>query len=164
LAKNSDEFGGLWNSIMEWFQGYESKKYFQNMDWQKSMNTRTHTHWFKKRSDVKNYKIKHPWVKSFVLYFWTNTDNNAETLEDLKKRSNWLKKEWIQPVLSTCIWSDNHARLLDLNKKIVNLHTELNCPLLDFASSYDKNLIVMANKDHPNAEWYKTMEELILTA
>jgi hypothetical protein len=164
LAKNKDEFGGLWNSIMSWFQWYRQKSVFKNMDWVEGKNTQNHPDRFKTKQDVENYKTQHPNVKSFVLYFGANTKNNTQTLSDIKKRSSRLKEVGIQPILSTCIWSDNHPHLNNLNQNIKQLAKNLNTPVLDFDSTYQKKLIAMWSNQHPTSIWYKTMEKEILAA
>ncbi len=166
IAKKADEFGWLWNSIMTWFQGYSSKKYFKNMDWIEWKSTQTHPNRFKSKEDVKKRKQKHPSAKSFVMYFGANTKNNTQTLKDLEQRSVWLKEEWIQPVLSTCIGSDNNPHLNELNPKILELWKKINSPVLDFASQYtqNKSLFAMWNNKHPSGAWYDFMKDQILSA
>ena len=166
IAKKPNEFWWLGNSMMTWFQWYSNKKYFKNMDGMEWKNTQTHPNKFKSKEDVKNRKQLHPWVKSFVMYFWANTKNNLQTLKDLEQRSVWLKEEWIQPVLSTCIWSDNHAHLNELNPKILELWKKLDIPVLDFASQYmqNKNAFAMWNNKHPSGVWYDFMKDQILSA
>ena len=166
IAKKSNEFWWIWNSIMTWFQWYGSKKYFKNMDWIEGKSTQTHPNRFNSIQDIKNRKQLHPWVKSFVMYFWANTKNNLQTLTDLEQRSDWFKKEWIQPVLSTCIWSDNNPHLDELNPKILELWKKLDIPVLDFASKYNenKNLFAMAENKHPSWLGYNFMKDQILSA
>jgi hypothetical protein len=100
------------------------------------------------------------------MYFWANTTNNTQTLRDLEQRSNRLKKEWIQPVLSTCIWEDNNKHLAELNPKILELWKKLNSPVLDFAFKYnqEKKLFAMWSNKHPSSTWYNFMKDEILSA
>ena len=108
-----------------------------------------------------NYKNNHPDVKSFMFYFWANTKDNKQTLSDIEQRSKWMEEVWIQPVLCTCIWEDNHSRLTELNEKIIKKWQEKNRPVLDFAWAYNKWEIAMWDNTHPTCEWYTTMSNLI---
>ncbi len=164
LAKNREEFGGLWNSIMTWFQWYSQHSAFKNMDGVEWKNTTNHPNRFKTKQDVEKYKLENSEVKSFVIYFWANTKNNTQTLKDIKQRSLWLKDSDIQPILSTCIGTDNNTHLSSLNLEIKKLRKELNVPVLDFESSYNKKLIAMWSNQHPTRSGYKIMEQEILNA
>lgn len=172
LAKKRSEFGGIWNSIMTWFQGYYEKRAFKNMNWVEGKTTRTHP-------DIKKYldqglsyeesvnkyiedNVKTQKIKSFVLYFWANTTNNQQTLKDIEIRWKTLQKFNIQPVLSTCIWSNNYSWLKELNSEIREIWKTNNYPVIDFAAK--ENEIAMWSNDHPNWQWYNTMENIILSA
>ena len=157
LAKNKDEIWWLGNSIMQGFQWYKQKSNFPNMDGVASKNTKTHPNKFTSESDISAYKASHPNVKSFMFYFWANTTNNSQTIWDITKRSKWLEKEWIQPILCTCIWEDNHTWLTDLNKSLINLWKENNWPVFDFAKVYNEWKIAMGGHKHPRSEWYSVM-------
>jgi hypothetical protein len=166
LATSADEIWWLWNSMMTGFQWYKQKDYFRNMDWVEWKNTETHPNRFNSQDDVRKRKDNHPSVKSFVMYFGANTKDNNQTLKDLEKWSIWLKEEWIQPVLSTCIGADNHPHLNKLNLKILRLWKKLETPVLDFADKYnrDKNLFDMWSNKHPSSKWYTFMKDEILSA
>ena len=161
LASNNLQIWWLWNSMMTGFQWYSSKTNFPNMDWIESKNTQTHPNRFKSKEDVINYKNNHPDVKSFMFYFWANTKDNEQTLRDIEQRSNWMEEVWIQPVLCTCIWEDNHPRLTELNEKIIKKWQEENRPVLDFAWAYNNWKIAMWNNKHPTGDWYNTMSSMI---
>ncbi len=162
-AHNKDEIWGLWNSIMAWFQWYKNKFNFPNMDWEESKNTQTHPRRFNSPLDVQQYKAEHQDVKSFMFYFWANTSDNAQTLADITKWSEWFEEEWIQPVLCTCIWEDKHTWLTDLNKSLIDLWQRKNWPVFDFAKAYNRWDIAMWGGDspHPTSEWYSKMANLI---
>lgn len=163
LAKNKNEIWWLGNSIMVGFQWYKNKLNFPNMDWEESKNTQTHPNRFNSLLDVQWYKAGHPNVKSFMFYFWANTNKNEQTLSDIKQRSEWFQEEWIQPVLCTCIGEDNHTWLTDLNKSILDLWKEKNWPVFDFAKVYNRWDIAMwsGESPHPTSAWYTTMANLI---
>ena len=162
-AHNKDEIWGLWNSIMAGFQWYKNKFNFPNMDWEESKNTQTHPRRFNSPLDVQQYKAEHQGVKSFMFYFWANTSDNAQTLADITKWSEWFEEEWIQPVLCTCIWEDKHTWLTDLNKSLIDLWQRKNWPVFDFAKAYNRWDIAMWGGDspHPTSEWYSKMANLI---
>lgn len=161
LATKNTELWWLWNSMMTGFQWYYDKTKFPNMDWVEWKNTQNHPNRFKSKQDVINYKDNHPNIKSFMFYFWANTRDNNQTLKDIKQRSEWMEQVWIQPVLCTCIWEDNHTRLTELNGKIRQVWKEKNRPVMDFAKEYNNWQIVMWNNKHPTGEWYKIMSDMI---
>lgn len=161
LAKKNTELWWLWNSMMTGFQWYKNKTKFPNMDWVEWKNTKTHPRRFNSKQDVINYKNNHSEVKSFMFYFWANTQNNNQTLSDIRQRSKWMQEVWIQPVLCTCIWEDNHTRLTELNEKIKQMWKENNRPVLDFAKEYNNWQIAMWNNKHPTGVWYNKMSDLI---
>ena len=127
------------------------------MNWKESMNTQNHPDRFNSLLSVQSYKASHPNVKSFMFYFGANTQDNERTLSDIKQWSERFQEEWIQPVLCTCIWEDNHAWLTDLNKSIRDLWKEKNWPVFDFAKQYNKWDILMGWEGHPTTQWYSTM-------
>lgn len=155
-ASTKNELWWLGNSIMCGFQWYQNKTNFPNMDWIEWKSTRTHQGRFKSQNDVHKYVTDNPNIKSFMFYFWANTQNNWQTLNDIKQRSEWLEAEWIQPVLCTCIWEDRHTWLTELNTNLKSLWQEKNRPVFDFASLYNDDKISMW-WDHPNWTWYDTM-------
>lgn len=160
LARNKDEIWWLWNSIMNWFQWLNSKTNFPNMDWAVWKSTVTHPHRFKSQNDVLAYKNTHPKVKSFMFYFWANTRDNNRTLSDIKKWSEWLQTEWIQPVLCTCVWEDKQTWLKELNKNLISLWREKNRPVLDFAKAYSKwDIALSSDWVHPSS--YSPMTDII---
>ena len=161
LAKKNTELWWLWNSMMTGFQWYYDKTRFPNMDWVESKNTQTHPRRFNSKQDVINYKNNHSEVKSFMFYFWANTQDNNQTLSDIRQRSEWMQEVWIQPVLCTCIWEDNHPRLTELNEKIKLIWKEKNRPVLDFAKEYNNWQITMWNNLHPDGDWYTAMAGMI---
>ena len=161
LAKNNTELWWLWNSMMTGFQWYYNKTKFPNMDWVEWKNTQNHPRRFTSKQDVINYKNNNSSIKSFMFYFWANTKNNTQTLSDIKQRSEWMQEEWIQPVLCTCIWEDNHTRLTELNEKIKQMWKEKNRPVLDFAKEYNNWQIAMWNNKHPTGDWYNSMSDMI---
>lgn len=161
LATKNTELWWLWNSMMTGFQWYYDKTKFPNMDWVEWKNTQNHPNRFKSKQDVINYKDNHPNIKSFMFYFWANTRDNNQTLKDIKQRSEWMEQVWIQPVLCTCIWEDNHTRLTELNGKIRQVWKEKNRPVIDFAKEYNNWQIAMWNNKHPTGEWYKIMSDMI---
>ena len=161
LATKKEEIWWLWNSIMTGFQWYYDKTTFPNMDWIEWKSTQNHPNRFKSKQDVIDYKNNHPDIKSFMFYFWANTRDNNQTLKDIKQRSEWMEQVWIQPVLCTCIWEDNHTRLAELNGKIRQVWKEKNRPVMDFAKEYNNWQIAMWNNQHPTGEWYTTMSKLI---
>ena len=161
LAKKNTELWWLWNSMMTGFQWYYNKTKFPNMDWVEWKNTQNHPRRFNSKQDVINYKNSHTEVKSFMFYFWANTQNNNQTLSDIKQRSEWMQEIGIQPVLCTCIWEDNHARLTELNEKIKQMWKEKNRPVMDFAREYNNWQIAMWDNKHPTGVWYNKMSDLI---
>ena len=161
LAKNKEELWWLWNSMMTGFQWYHNKSNFPNMDWVEWKNTQTHPRRFNSKQDVINYKNNHPDIKSFMFYFWANTRNNKQTLDDIWQRSEWMQEVGIQPVLCTCIWEDNHPRLTELNQMIIKKWTDNNWPVLDFAKQYNNWQIAMWNNKHPTGVWYTSMSNMI---
>jgi hypothetical protein len=171
LATKRNEFWWIGNSIMTWFQWYYQKTAFEKMNGVEWKTTRTHPdvkkyldRWLSYEDSVEKYidkKVKTSKVKSFVLYFWANTKEVDQTIQDLTVWCEILEKKWIQPILSTCIWANNHDRLDELNPKIKELGDE-KYPVLDFASQ--ESLITMWDNKHPTGTWYKTMENLILAA
>lgn len=166
LAKSRNELWWMWNSIMYWIQWLGWKSEFTNMNWIEWKNTTNHPDRFNSQEDVRNYAKNHPWVKSFLLYFGGNTSNNKKTLSDIEKWSKWLKNEWIQPVLSTCIWVDSHVTsswekwLIPLNNDIKNLWNTLNCPVIDFAK-LDNKIPKSWDNIHPTWTGYQKMREEI---
>ena len=163
LAQNENEIWWLGNSIMVWFQWYKNKLNFPNMDGEEWKSTQTHPRRFKSQLDVQWYKAEHPNIKSFMFYFWANTSNNKQTLEDITKRSEWLQEEWIQPVLCTCIWEDRHTWLTSLNEDLRNLWKKKTWPVFDFARQYNKWDIAMwwGTSSHPTSDGYSSMAWLI---
>ncbi len=160
LARNKDEIWWLWNSIMNWFQWLNSKTNFPNMDWAEWKSTVTHPNRFNSQDDVLAYKNTHPKVKSFMFYFWANTRDNNRTLSDIKKWSEWLQSEWIQPVLCTCVWEDKQTWLKELNKNLISLWREKNRPVLDFAKAYSKwDIALSSDWVHPKS--YSPMTDII---
>ena len=160
LAHNKDEIGWLWNSIMNWFQWLDAKTYFPNMDWAVWKSTLTHPNKFSSQNDVLAYKNTHPNIKSFMLYFGANTRDNNQTYSDIKQRSEWLQKEWIQPILCTCIWEDKQTWLTELNQKMISLGKEKKWPVLDFAKSYNKwDIKLSTDWVHPTS--YSEMTNII---
>lgn len=160
LATNNTEIWWLWNSMMVGFQSRNIIK-FPNMDWVVWMSTQTHPRRFKSKEDIIDYKNNHQNIKSFMFYFWANTTNNKQTLSDIKNRSEWMQEVWIQPVLCTCIWEDNHPHLTDLNRQIIEMWKENNWPVLDFAKEYNNWQITMWNNLHPDGDWYTAMAGMI---
>ena len=148
---------------MTWFQWYKNKLNFPKMDWVEAKNTQNHPNRFNSQLDVQWYKADNPNIRSFMFYFWANTKNNKQTLSDIKKWSEWLQEEWIQPVLCTCIWEDKHPRLTDLNKSLIDLWKDKNWPVMDFAKLYNKWDIAMSGVDspHPTSAWYSAMARVI---
>ena len=161
LATNNLQLWWLWNSMMTGFQWYYEKTKFPNMDWVEWKSTQTHPRKFKSKQDVINYKNNHSEVKSFMFYFWGNTSNNEQTLKDIKQRSEWMEELWIQPVLCTCIWEDNHPRLTQLNENLKQMWKEKNRPVMDFAKKYNNWQIAMWNNKHPTDKWYNIMSDMI---
>lgn len=162
LAHNKDEIGWLWNSIMNWFQWLNNKSQFPNMDWIVWKNTQTHPNRFNSQNDVLAYKNAHPNVKSFLFYFWANSADNNKTISDITQRSSRLAQEWIQPVLSTCIWENSSKTpwLKELNQQIIALWKEKNRPVIDFAKSDNKwNIAIWADGLHPTS--YTSMTNII---
>jgi hypothetical protein len=157
LANNKNEIWWLGNSIMNGFQWLDKKTNFPNMDGVVSKNTKTHPNRFTWENDISAYKTAHPSVKSFMFYFGANTKDNKQTIWDITKRSKWLETKWIQPVLCTCVWEDNHPWLTDLNKSLINLWKENNWPVFDFAKAYNEWKIEMWENKHPKSSWYSTM-------
>ncbi len=157
LASNKDEIWWLGNSIMNWFQWLDKKTNFPNMDGVVSKSTVTHPNKFTSENDISAYKTSHPGVKSFMFYFGANTTDNNQTISDITKRSKWLEKEWIQPVLCTCIWENNHPHLTDLNKSLIDLWKQNNWPVFDFAKAYNEWKIGLASNKHPTSKWYSLM-------
>jgi hypothetical protein len=92
-----------------------------------------------------------------MFYFGANTTDNNQTISDITKRSKWLEKEWIQPVLCTCIWENNHPHLTDLNKSLIDLWKQNNWPVFDFAKAYNEWKIGLASNKHPTSKWYSLM-------
>ena len=163
LANNKDEIGWLGNSIMNWFQWLNAKTNFPNMDWVVWKNTRNHPHRFTSKDDVQSYKNSHPNIKSFMLYFWANNNQNQQTISDLEQWSDWLKELDIQPVLCTNIWADvkKTSHLWDLNTKILEIWREKNIPVVDFAKLYDgwKGIPLQSDWLHPQS--YEKMSSTI---
>ena len=163
VAHNKNELGWLGNSIMTWFQWYYDKLNFPNMDGVESKNTQNHPNRFNSLLAVQSYKASHPDVKSFMFYFWANTQDNEKTLADIKQWSEWFQEEGIQPVLCTCIWEDKHEWLVDLNKSLIDLWKEKQRPVFDFAKSYNEWNIAMwsGSSPHPTSEGYSTIANII---
>jgi hypothetical protein len=163
VAHNKNELGWLGNSIMTWFQWYYDKLNFPNMDGVESKNTQNHPNRFNSLLAVQSYKASHPDVKSFMFYFWANTQDNEKTLADIKQWSEWFQEEGIQPVLCTCIWEDKHEWLVDLNKSLIDLWKEKQRPVFDFAKSYNEWNIAMwsGSSPHPTSEGYSTIASII---
>ena len=162
LAENKDEIWWLWDSIMKGFQWLDKKTNFPNMDWVVSKNTRNHPHRFTSKNDVVSYKSSHPNIKSFMLYFWANNNNNQQTLSDIKQWSEWLEAEWIQPVLCTCVWEDSTKTpwLKDLNQQLIALWKEKSWPVVDFAKSYNKwDIALQSDWVHPQS--YSPMVDIV---
>ena len=160
LAHNKDEIWWLWNSIMNGFQWLDKKTNFPNMDWVVSKNTRNHPHRFTSKADVSSYKAAHPNIKSFMFYFWENSQNNDQTLSDIKKWSEWLKDEWIQPVLCTCIWEDRHSQLPSLNSDLIALWQQNSWPVFNFDKAYkDWSIKIWGDWIHPSS--YAPMTDII---
>lgn len=160
LAHNKDEIWWLGNSIMNGFQWLTSKSNFPNMDWVEWKSTVTHPNRFNSQNDVLAYRNSHPNIKSFMFYFGVNTRDNAQTISDIKQRSEWLQAEWIQPVLCTCIWEDKKTWLKELNQKLITLWRQKNWPILDFAQSYSKWDIAL-NSDWVHPTSYSQMTNII---
>ncbi|HRX63549.1 MAG TPA: transglycosylase SLT domain-containing protein [Candidatus Absconditabacterales bacterium] len=168
VAKRRNEFGGIGNSIMTGFQGYYEKTSFKNMNGVEGKTTRTHPDIKKYIDQGVSYKdsvekyieenVKQQKVKSFILYFGANTQDVAQTFSDLKTWCEVLEQKGIQPVLCTCIGSQNHPHLIELNKKILELQNKYS--VLDFASRED--LIAMGSNEHPTGKGYQVMENLIM--
>lgn len=161
LAKKNTELWWLWNSMMTGFQWYYNKTKFPNMDWVEWKNTQNHPRRFTSKQDVIDYKNKHLDVKSFMFYFWANTRDNQQTLWDITQWWEWMEEVWIQPVLCTCIWEDNHPWLIELNQMIIKRWKDKHWPVLDFAKSYNKWQIAMWNNQHPTGVWYNAMSDMI---
>lgn len=163
-ASNKNEIWWLWNSIMNWFQWYDGKSNFPNMDGNIWKTTTTHPNRFKSESDVKKYVSNHPWLKSFMFYFGVNTKDNDQTLSDITKRWNWLKNAWIQPVLCTCIWYDKPkwTHLVALNESLKTLGIQNWWPMIDFDRAY-RDWKIKISKDwlHPYHEGYNNMANII---
>ena len=147
--------------MMTGFQWYYSKTNFPNMDWVEWKNTQTHPRRFNSKQDVIDYKNNHQNIKSFIFYFWANTKDNKKTLNDIWQRSSWMEEVWIQPVLCTCIWEDNHPWLTELNQMIIKKWIDNNWPVLDFAKEYNNWQIAMWNNKHPTGVWYTSMSNMI---
>ena len=172
LAKNRDEIWWLWNSIMYGIQWLKSKSQFKNMNWAEWKSTKNHPAVKDLEDDeikqkIKQYKLNHPEIKSFMFYFGGNTSDNDKTLADIKKWSGWLKKEWIQPVLCTCIWVDTHIEkktgkkwLKSLNKRIINLWEQKNYPVINFAS-IDEKVEKWWDNIHPTWSGYQLLRDQI---
>ena len=160
LAKNKDEIWWLGNSIMNWFQWLNAKSQFPNMDGVVWKNTTNHPNRFNTKQDIVDYKKTHPDIKSFMFYFWENSQNNNQTFSDIKKWSEWLQSEWIQPVLCTCIWSDKHSWLQSLNSDLLSLWKEKNRPVFNFDKSYkDWDIKIWSDWFHPTS--YSSMTNII---
>ena len=163
-ASNNNEIWWLWNSIMNWFQWYDSKSNFPYMDGISWSTTTTHRNKFKSESDVKAYVKNHSGIKSFMFYFGVNTTDNNQTLSDIEKRWNWLKNEWIQPVLCTCIWYNKPKwrHLVALNESLKTLGSEKWWPVVDFARAYgDEKIVISKDWLHPTAEYYNNMANIV---
>ena len=187
LATNKDQIWWLWNSMMTGFQWYYSKDNFPNMDWVEWKNTQNHPRRFNNEWDIRNYLVdhsdfeiylknhhkteldendkeylaRHSNIKSFMFYFWANTTSNNQTLSDIENRSKQMQKFWVQPVLCTCIWEDNHPHLTDLNRQIIEMWKNNNWPVMDFAWAYNKQKIAMWDNLHPTGKWYTAMAGMI---
>lgn len=166
VATKQEEMWWLWNSIMNWFQWLESHSYFKNMDGITWSTTTSHENRFKKIEDVGKYKERHPWVKSFMFYFWVNTTDDTQTYNDIKKWWERLSEYWIQPVLCTCVWYDTNMwrerHLSRLNTNLLALSSEKKRPIIDFAQAYDnKDIIVGWDWVHPTMNSYLTMSKII---
>jgi hypothetical protein len=162
LAHNKDEIWWLWNSIMNGFQWWNNKSQFPNMNWVIWKNTQTHPNRFNSQSDVLAYKNSHPDVKSFMFYFWANNNNNQQTISDIKKRSEWLESEWIQPVLCTCVWenSEKTPRLKELNQQLITLWKEKSWPVVDFSKS-NNNWDITLSSDWVHPKSYSSMTNIV---
>lgn len=163
-ASNKNEIWWLWNSIMNWFQWYDGKSNFPNMDGNIWKTTTTHPNRFKSESDVRKYVSNHPWLKSFMFYFGVNTKDNDQTLSDITKRWNWLKNAWIQPVLCTCIWYDKPkwTHLVALNESLKTLGIQNWWPMIDFDRAYrDWKIIISGDWLHPYHQGYNNMANII---
>lgn len=163
-AKTKEEFGGSGDSIMNGFQWYANKTLFPNMEGKDSATTRSHLNvLLPNEASVAHYKKDHPWVKSYVMYYWINDllDASSTTLKDLEEKSTWLKANAIQPVLSTLYFKPDHklaANIQVLNGKIRDLAKKLQVPCVDFEKISDK--ITIGSSDdlqHPDTHWYLTM-------
>lgn len=160
LAHNKNEIWWLGNSIMNWFQWLDAKANFPNMDGVVWKSTVTHPNRFNSQDDVLAYKNTHSNIKSFMFYFWANTRDNNRTLSDIKKWSEWMEVEWIQPVLCTCVWEDKHTWLKELNQNLISLWKEKKWPVIDFAKSYNKwDIALSSDWVHPSS--YSTMTNII---
>jgi len=128
---------------------------------------------FSTTDKVKAYHVANPDIKSYVMYYGTNSikiDAGVQTLKDLEEKAGWFVDNGIQPVLSTLVYDTKDTKqstyrgtdIKSFNDKVIALGAKLKIPVLRFDKIEDLTFQKVEAYHHPDGPGYKKMADYIL--
>jgi len=171
-ATKATQFGWSGDSVMYGFQGKSGLINIKDGAW--STNTKDNLDLrFSTTDKVKAYHVANPDIKSYVMYYGTNSikiDAGVQTLKDLEEKAGWFVDNGIQPVLSTLVYDTKDTKqstyrgtdIKSFNDKVIALGAKLKIPVLRFDKIEDLTFQKVEAYHHPDGPGYKKMADYIL--